>query len=109
MTTLRSRFPEIEAELRPRLGEAVRLAAEAVEQAAKARVPVATGKLRNSIHTEMRGLDEAVVLAGDGDVFYGHMVEHGTVHSPPRPFLVPAMEESRAAAVALAVRALRTL
>jgi hypothetical protein len=37
------------------------------------------------------------VLAGDPKdpsfAFYGHMIEFGTSHSPPYPFLVPALED----------------
>lgn len=72
----------------------MRLAAEAIEVGAKSRVPVDSGDLRNSIHTE-RIDDGYAVVAGDSDVFYGHIVEHGSTRTAPRPFLIPAAEAVR--------------
>lgn len=107
--SLHSRLPEIAAELKPRVNEAVKHGAELIEQGAKARVPVETGKLRDAIHTKRVGLAEYAVIAGDSKAFYGHMVEHGTTRTPPRPFLLPAAEESRSAVEGLVVAALRRL
>jgi hypothetical protein len=50
-----------------------------------------------------------MVVAGDDDVFYGHMVEHGTTHSAPHPFRVPAAEEARDPVRNLFVASLRNL
>lgn len=81
-------------------------AAQEVSQSAKDRVPVRTGRLLQAIHVEPSD-EGATVIAGDHDVFYGHMVEHGTTHSPPHPFLVPALEEHREDIVATVVAAIR--
>ncbi len=69
--------------------------ADAIAEDAKGRVPVATGKLRDAIHVERKGLAEYVVIAGDDEAFYGHMVEFGTRRQPPHPFLTPAAEAHR--------------
>lgn len=109
--TLKSRFPQITAELRPKVGMAVRAAAEVVEEEAKARVPIGPPDVHlfDAIHVEREDVAEYAVVAGDEDVYYGHMVEHGTSHSAPRPFLIPAMEDSKDAAAALVTAALRGL
>jgi HK97 gp10 family phage protein len=91
---LKSRLPEIAVTLEPRVIAAVRAGAEAVEAEAKTRVPVASGALRDAIHTDLDG-DDVYVVAGTDDVFYGHLVEHGTSRVPARPFLVPALEARR--------------
>lgn len=107
--TLKSRFPEIAAELRPRVSAAVKAAAEGIEEGAKSRVPVDTGALRDAIHTERRAVAEYAVVAADDEVWYGMLVEHGTTHNPPHPFLVPAAEVGRDAAEGLVRAALRGL
>ena len=73
---------------------AARLTAEVVEKGAKSRVPIDSGDLRDAIHVEPVE-DGYAVVAGDSDVFYGHIVENGSVNVPPRPFLVPALEAER--------------
>ena len=93
--TLKSRLPQIAAELRPRVSAAVKDSAEQVAEAAKARVPVDTGRLRDAIHVERKGPAEYAVVAGDNQAWYGHLIEHGTTRQPPRPFLVPTLEEQR--------------
>jgi len=94
--TLKSRFPQIAAELPIMADTLAREAAGKVEMMAKERVRVRSGDLRDAIHVERRKLGTYEVVAGDGgDVFYGHMVENGTTHSPPFPFLIPALEAER--------------
>jgi HK97 gp10 family phage protein len=105
---LKNRFPQIIASLNPKVNAALRVGAEVVEQAAKERVPVQSGDLRDAIHVE-DGDDGVYVVAGGGDVFYGHMVEFGTSHTSPRPFMVPAVEENRDTVAAVVAVALRTL
>jgi HK97 gp10 family phage protein len=92
---LKSRFPSIIAQLPARADESVEQAAQAVADAARERVPVDTGTLRDSIHVIQQG-DDYVVVAGNNKAFYGHMVEHGTSHSGAHPFLIPALEQVRA-------------
>jgi HK97 gp10 family phage protein len=93
-TTLISRIPEIVADLPSTVKDALMESAEAIAEAAKERVPVDSGALRDAIHVEeIEG--GASVVAGDERVFYGHLVEHGTTQAPPRPFLIPAFEAER--------------
>jgi HK97 gp10 family phage protein len=105
----RSRLDTIAAELAIRMDTAARAGAELVEQRAKGRVPVASGKLRDAIHVEREGVGEYAVVAGNDDVFYGHIVEHGGAHSAARPFMVPAAEDSRGEINSIGRRALRGL
>jgi HK97 gp10 family phage protein len=104
----RSRLPRLSVELHLVVDEAVKTGAEMIAQGARDRVPVRSGKLRDAIHTE-DGDGGTYVIAGNGNVFYGHIVEHGGAHNPPRPFLVPALEEDRSSVIALAAAALRSL
>ena len=60
-------------------------------------------------HTERTGTGEVSVIAGDSDVFYGHLVEFGTTHTPARPFLIPAAEANREEVVASVRAALKGL
>lgn len=93
--TLHSRIPRIAAELRPRVAAATKIGAELIEKEAKSRAPVSTGRLRDAIHTEFKGDADWNVVAGNSQVFYGHMVEHGTTRAPAHPFLIPAFEARR--------------
>jgi HK97 gp10 family phage protein len=104
----KSRLPQISLEIRVRLDDLVDETAEAIASAAKDRVPVDSGKLRNAIHTEERP-DGAHVVAGNEEAFYGHIIEHGSVKTPPRPFLVPALESERTQAEAKGQAILRGL
>lgn len=107
--TLKSRLPQISRELAVRVSAGTKAGAEIIEAKAKDRVPVRSGRLREAIHTEFKGDGDWSVVAGNRDVFYGNMVEHGTTHSPPHPFLVPALEASRAEVQKAVTLALRTL
>jgi HK97 gp10 family phage protein len=104
-----SRIPQITRELRSDLDSGLKRGADLVAVAAEGRVSVRTGKLRASIHVAKTGISEYEVIAGNDEVFYGNMVEHGTTHSAPQPFLVPSLEGSRSAVLALAREALRDL
>lgn len=91
---LKSRIPLIIGELDSTLKEGVAEVAEAIAEAARGRVPVQSGALRDAIHVE--DTEEGIsVVAGDTDAFYGHIVEHGGVTTPARPFLIPAYESER--------------
>ena len=118
--TLKSRFPQIIAGLDPRVNAATRMGAELIAARAKARVPDAPpiGRgLVSAIHVE--STEEAyagagteggyLVMAGDQEHFYGHMLEFGTVKMGAQPFLIPAAEESRAEVAGLVSAALKTL
>lgn len=107
--TLKSRFPEIVAGLRPRVSAAVKETAEVVQEGAQTRVPVDEGDLYDSIRVERKGPAEYAVIAGGGDVFYATFIEYGTVKLGPRPFMVPAAEASTQAAEGLVTGVLRGL
>jgi len=96
---LKTRIPAIAAGLRPAVRDGVRQGAEIVVHRAALRVHVDNGDLRDAIHLERGGGGYYVVAGGRTpsgvDVFWGNFVENGTSHSPPYPFLVPALEESR--------------
>ena len=92
---LRSRLPKITLEMLPAVEAALRIGAEQIVEAAKERVPVRTGTLRDSIHVVRDGELEFMVRAGDTDAFYGHIVEHGGANTAPHPFLIPAIEAKR--------------
>lgn len=105
----KNRFPQIIAGLTPKLGAALQAGGEVIERRAKERVPVDEGDLRDAIHTDREGPLSVRVVAGNTDVFYGHMVENGTVRTAPRPFLVPAVEASKVEVVGLVNGALKRL
>lgn len=107
--TYTSNLDEFADHLFDALDTAAREIAETVEDKAKARVPVGTGRLRDAIHVERIDKGEYSVVAGDSHVFYGHVVEHGDSNTPPRPFLVPALEESRDMIKTKVVDAIRRL
>jgi HK97 gp10 family phage protein len=106
---LKTRLSQIAAELAVRMDAVARAGAERVENGAKVRVHVRSGALRHAIHVERQGRGKYAVLAGDGDAFYGHMEEFGTAHSPPHPFLVPAIEDARDDVIGFAVQSLKGL
>jgi len=104
----RSRIPQITAQLAVEMRAAEVAAADLIAERAKARVPVATGRLRDAIHVEHDD-GGAAVIAGDTEAFYGHIIEHGGARQAAHPFLHPAVEESREEIVALAAALLRSL
>ena len=96
MTLRNNKIPSIASHLNEAVSEALDEVAQEIVDGAQMRVPRATGALHDAIHVEIGDENERRVVAGDGgDVFYGHMVEHGTSHSPPHPFLIPAFEAKR--------------
>lgn len=105
----RSRLSEIARAIPLALDTAAETIAGMVADEAKGRVPIATGDLRDAIHTERIGQAEYAVVAGGRDAFYGHLVESGTGHSPPQPFLVPATLETEPAAITLVSAELRAI
>jgi HK97 gp10 family phage protein len=104
-----SRLPQIAVELAARLDVVSKTLADVIEDRAKERVPVDEGDLQRAIHVERQGVGEHMVIAGDEDVFYGHIVEHGPAHGSARPFLTPALEQTRAEVRAIGARALKGL
>jgi HK97 gp10 family phage protein len=107
--TLKSRLPEIAAELRPKVGAAVKAGAEMIAADAQDKVHVRSRELQNRIHVVRRGGGEYSVVAGDEEAFYGHLLEGGTDIAPPYPFLTPAFEENEGEVVRLVQASLKTL
>ena len=66
----------------------VRIAAQEKCAAAKARAPVDTGRLRNSIRAESDGLTARVIA----DCEYAAAVEFGTGRAAPQPFMRGEMD-----------------
>lgn len=108
-TVLQSRIPAIVAELAPALDQVAEAGAELISASAKEKVDIDTGTLRDAIHTEKVKQGTHAVVAGDRVAFYGHLLEHGTTHSGPHPFLVPALEEDKPEVVALAEAAVKAV
>lgn len=85
---------------------AVTAAAKPIIKAARANVPTQSGLLKKSLGSVMRrytGTSVAVIGARSSvsgeykgrkrlPVKYSHLVEFGTVHSAPKPFLRPAFD-----------------
>lgn len=111
--TLKSRLDGIALELQPKVSAAAKAGAEIVAEAAAANLiaggHVLSEDLANEVHVERAGPGEYAVVAGGDDAFYGHMVEGGTDHSPPYPFLMPALEENQDTVVFLVQGALEGL
>ncbi|WP_333702895.1 HK97-gp10 family putative phage morphogenesis protein [Sphingobium yanoikuyae] len=78
-----------------------------VQNEARRLAPVLTGNLRDSIIVSLDGgLNSSAVSQrrfftavyigpSRGKGFYGHMVEFGTSHSAPHPFMRPALDNTR--------------
>lgn len=93
--------------VRPALRDAGHDTADAMERFA----PEDTGKLKGSIAVTLPGQStppysqpggsriagetEVVVTAGDSDVRYAHLVEHGTAKAPAQPFFWPGFRLTR--------------
>ena len=88
---------EIEKKAMDRLARA----GEIVAARARQKVPVQSGKLRDSIRVTRLKDDPKLnirVYAGSrqkGGAFYAHMVEYGTVKMAAKPFLRPALNEAK--------------
>jgi HK97 gp10 family phage protein len=61
-----------------------------VEADAKVFVPVRTGNLKGSIHTEVSGLTAEV----SANTEYAVFVEHGTSRMRPQPYMGPALDKN---------------
>lgn len=71
----------------------VKIAAVNVQNGARRRVPVDTGRLRNSITHEITG--DGLNAAIGSNVEYAPFVEFGTRSMRAQPYLFPALEEER--------------
>lgn len=114
MALTKNRFPKIIRELSPgarasKLDGALGAGTRLIEQGAKARVAVDEGDLRDAIHVEHDGPFRWRVVAGNERVFHGHFLEHGTTHSAPQPFLIPATEAAKGQVLGLVKASLKRL
>lgn len=82
--------------------QALKNAAEPVLDAAKANVPVRTGKLKKGlkiskvkVKSGVKFIQVGVDRGDDPGAFYGHFVEFGTSKMPAHPFLQPAFEKNK--------------
>jgi HK97 gp10 family phage protein len=84
--------------LRSRLDTIAATLDEEIVVQAKAKVPLGDDPphLRDAIHLERDAEGSYRVVAGDERLFYGHIIEFGSVDLSPRPFLLPALEAARA-------------
>jgi HK97 gp10 family phage protein len=120
--TLKSRLPEISAEMRPRISRAVKEGAEEIADAARRNLEagghVDSGDLLNSVHVERAGAGQYRVVAdaraekngklGAGAP-YGVFVEFGTSDTSAYPFMIPAADEKSDGIVDAVQVVLRTL
>ena len=91
------------------LKKALLQSAKLIQEAAKNRVPVNTGSLRDSIHVvalpgsptraevsiiagELSASQQAAL--GQKSAFYALFIERGTIHMPAHPFMRPALDAS---------------
>ena len=118
--TLQSRLPEVAAELRPRVGRAVKEGAELIAEAAQDKVNIGPPHVHIFDHIEVIRLEAAgylvvVDVADEKGVAYPFVVEFGaaeTAKAPARPaypFLIPAAEENADNVAYLVTGALRGL
>lgn len=68
--------------------------AEITVQTAKRKVPVRTGKLRDSIDAEVSRKGWTIEVDIWASEPYAAFVENGTSKSPPQPFMKPAKQEA---------------
>lgn len=102
--SLARKLADIEPTLRPALEREVKVAAVNIQNGARQRVPVRTGRLRNSVTHEIT--DDGLNAAIGSNVEYAPFVEFGTRRMRARPYLFPAFEEERPKYLARLKRAL---
>ena len=90
--TVRNNMRGIVAALQEAASEAVYQTAQGLVDDAKARAPVRTGRLRDSIRITGQTDQRAVVEVGAD---YGALVEYGGVSQSGTPYWTPATEQAR--------------
>lgn len=91
----------ITAEIEKKAMDRLEKAGKYVADAARQRVPVDTGKLKDTIRVTRLPNDPKLdirVYAGSrdkGGAFYAHMIEFGTTKMGARPFLRPALNQAK--------------
>lgn len=112
---LRSRLPAIIGSLAVVVDDAVIKGAHLVQADAERRLAPhrRTGELEQQVHVDDQKREGVYVVAGEPTdpsfAFWGHMLEHGTSHSPPYPFLVPALEENEERIKGMVIAAVRSV
>jgi len=90
------KFDRLSTKVREQINKLVAAAAVNTQRAAKLRVPVRTGALRNSIMVQIdRGAHGSVFATVGAFMPYASYVEHGTRFQKPKPYLMPAYEQNR--------------
>jgi len=90
---------ELTAAVEKHMMDCLEVAGEQIAARARQRVPVATGKLKDTIRVvRLKGdpKQNVRVYAGNrikGGAFYAHMIEYGTVKMAAKPFLRPSLKE----------------
>lgn len=87
----------VEAHVTPAVAASVRASCALIEQSAKLFAPVDTGRLRDSIQTNIDDTGKTVVGTVGTEVPYAAFQEFGTRFQSGTPFLRPAIDEHRAA------------
>jgi HK97 gp10 family phage protein len=80
-----------------------------IQTAAAQKAPVDRGLLRRSIHTETADIDSGVVARIGTNVEYAPAQEFGTSRMRAQPYLRPAYDEQKAAALKEMARALKEM
>lgn len=80
-----------------------------IQTAAVQKAPVLTGTLRRSIHTETAETSDGAVARIGTDVEYGPAQEFGTSRMSGTPYLRPAFDENKGAALGEIERALKIM
>ncbi len=94
------------------LNLAVKASAKDIQRSAKSIVPVGSGRLRDSIVVKKKTIREKrkdgqgkhttvykVGIKLDGKAWYAAMVEFGSKHAQPNPYMTPAFETNGRAAI----------
>lgn len=90
---LARKLAAIEPALKAAMQREVKIAAVNIQNGARSRVPVDTGRLRNSITHEI--LADGLNASVGSNVEYAPFVEFGTRRMRAKPYLFPAFEEER--------------
>jgi HK97 gp10 family phage protein len=82
--------------------EALKKAAETVLDSAKEKVPVDTGKLKDTLDMSTvktkngeKYIEVGITKGDNSEIFYGKFIEWGTSQRPATPYLQPAYEENQ--------------
>lgn len=94
---LTSHRAEVQAELERRVQAAMTRCAGEMEKHAKRTCPVDTGRLRNSVASEVCEGDDSVAAYVGTNVEYAPHVELGTKRMKAQPFLKPAVANHQSA------------